>query len=130
MASVVESLSRALARGTCSCGKISGSEPLSAGLNSAELAPMQKSMASMPPQFRVSRPQAPASMAETSSSLAASTTCRLGKRSASQPAQAEKSTNGSEKSTVPQACTLVSCRLMASSSTACLKKLSLKVPSV
>ena len=74
MASVVESLSSALARGTWACGKISGREPLSAGLKSAELAPMQNSMASMPPQFRVSRPQAPASMAATSSSLAASTT--------------------------------------------------------
>ena len=130
MEAVVASLNRALTRGTSPRGKSSGSEPLSAGLNRVALAPMQKSMTSMPLQCSWSRPQPPASMAHSSRLLAASTRRRLGWRSASQPAQAEKSTKGSEKSTVPQACTAVWPMLTASSRTACLKKLSLKVPRV
>ncbi len=78
-------------------------EPLSAGLNRVELTPIQNSMNSMAAQFRDSMPQAPASMAASSRHLAATTRYFLGKRSASQPAQAEKSTKGRANKNVPQA---------------------------
>ena len=49
-----------------------------AGLNRVALAPMQKSMASMPLQCSWSSPQPPASMAHTSRALAARTRRHLG----------------------------------------------------
>lgn len=103
MDAVVKSLKSALTRGTLLGGKISGIEPLSAGLKRVELAPIQKSMNNMAVQFRDSMPQAPASMAANSRHLAATTRYFLGKRSTSQPAQAGKSTNGRANKNVPQA---------------------------
>ena len=78
MEAVVASLNRALTRGTSSRANSSGREPLRAGLNRVALAPMQKSMASMPLQCSWSSPQPPASMAHTSRALAASTKRHLG----------------------------------------------------
>ena len=75
---------------------------MSAGLNRVELAPMQNSISSMAVQFRDRMPQAPASMAASSRHLAAVTRYFLGKRSASQPAQAENSTNGRANRNVPR----------------------------
>ena len=45
--------------GTCPTGNSSGMEPLSAGLNSVELRPMQKVMASIQFQSSVTMPHAP-----------------------------------------------------------------------
>ncbi len=100
---MVPSLNRALTRGTAPTGKSSGMEPLSAGLNSVELRPIQKIMASSHVQSSMTIPHAPASMAASSSALAAMTRRFLGKRSASHPLHAEKSTKGSANTNVARA---------------------------
>ena len=75
---MVHSLNRALTRGTTRAGKSSGMDPLSAGLNRVEESPMQNSMAASPIQFSMTSPQAPASMAASSSSFAPITRFFLG----------------------------------------------------
>ncbi len=65
-----------------------------------ELSPMQKTINRIQPHCRVAIPMAPASMAATSIALAIMISVFLEKRSAAQPAHAEKSTNGRAKSNV------------------------------
>ena len=125
---MVPSLNKALMRGTWPTGKSSGMEPLSAGLNSVELRPMQKVMASIQFQSSVTMPHAPASIAASSSVFAQMTRLFLAKRSASQPLHAEKSTNGSANRNVTCDWNTALPVVTARSRPACLKKLSLKVP--
>ena len=88
---------RPFALGTSELFTVSGMEPFKAGLNRVDCSPIVPSMPKMKYQFMVIRPYAPMHMARSSSPLAHNTMDDLGKRSASHPAQAEKSTKGSAK---------------------------------
>ena len=82
-------------------------------------------MASIQFQSSVTMPQAPASIAASSSVFAQMTRLFLAKRSASQPLHAEKSTNGSANRNVTCDWNTALPVVTARSRPACLKKLSM-----
>ena len=127
MPTKTEAWNRPLARGSSLAVTSSGSEPYFAGPKNADCMPIRKTTTSRALKLPKNKAPAASNMTTASAHLVATTTFRFGKRSAQSPATTANSTNGIENNadandwefTLPA-------MPMASRSTVCLKRLSLK----